>query len=79
MEVTSNAEMSSPVAHPSGTGRFRRVAKSLYIVSAIIFEVLSRHLLLLCLINFGDELLGQRLAVNLHSITIAGTAADGDI
>jgi hypothetical protein len=36
------------------------------------------YALLLCLVNLGDKLLRQRLAVDLHSIAIAA-AADGDV
>jgi hypothetical protein len=36
------------------------------------------YALLLCLVNLGDKLLRQRLAVDLHSIAIVA-AADGDV
>jgi hypothetical protein len=37
--------------------------------------------LILCLrlVHLGDQLLGQRLAVDLHRIAVAGAPSDGDV
>jgi len=79
VDAVSKVESSSALTQPSGTGRFRRVANSLGGVSHRHGIVVEAYVLCLCLVDLGDQLLGQFLAVDLHRIAVAGASCYGDI
>lgn len=71
--------MASPEVQSAGTGRFRRVPKSLCMLAHVDGVIrLQGNSLLLCLFHKSYKLLRQALAVHLHGIALAAST-DGDV